>query len=743
MKTVQQNSFLAFSAVLLFTVAVSTAGCGGGGDSDTGGTDVVMDTISETGQDVKQDVPKNDTGKDTSIPKDDGQKPKCDPACSYIDYQYCDEGAEQCKELQCTSCFKDSQCGNDGICLHHVFQDGTHASVCSNSCLQDGDCQDGFACDPDSGNCHPLALCKPQPCGDGKLGDACEYNGVNEGCTACDDGLDCRGREPIADTPCKWDAECLSYGIPWQQNPQCVFGQCAYSFCTQPCDESDQCPDGFGASKTLFSCTCVPVGTSLDGEACPIFNVNLEADSCGADLTCIGIESAPDGDPCVTDADCPDSAYFANGQCVDGYCGSSFCCPFCDANEECKVGFGPIDVSGTCFCAPMEFGDGQAGDPCPIFNVNVEADACAHGLTCLGISADEESDACETAADCPIWEYFGNPVCMDGRCGTSFCSPKCDADNECEAGYGPIDVSDKCYCAPREVGDSEAGDPCPIFGVHVDADACTAELICLGIAADEGTLMCTVDADCSPGWYPGSPECIEGRCGTSFCSGKCDGEGNCAEGFESIDVGEKCYCAPAVSGIAVAGDPCPMGNVNTGADFCADELSCLGLAAFEWSQTCVEDGDCPQIGDVTADCFMGYCGGSFCAAECDELGGCLEGALPYLVDGSSCFCFTGLAEGPAAAGEACPFMNVNAAADTCMADLTCLGLVAAPEDDVACTTAADCDPANNPGVADCVNGNCGSSFCAPKCDNEGACEEGFEPFQDEDESCYCAPVAGS
>ena len=740
--------FAVFGISMVLAVALSGFGtaCGGGdgGGSDTGGPD----TTTDPGKDVVLDIPGYDApGKDMApeaakdIPKDEGNPSKCDPACDYQGFQYCDEAAEACKDMMCVSCYKDTHCEADEMCLDYVFKDGTHASVCSGDCVTDGDCKAGFNCDVDAGACVPLALCKPDPCGDGKLGDACEYKTVNEGCAPCDDGLNCGGREPIADTACMWDADCLTYGIPWQQNPQCVFGLCGTSYCSQPCDAGD-CPAGFAPVSTLFACNCIPVGTSQAGEACPIFNVNLEAEACGAYLTCIGIESTPEGDPCTTDAECPDTSYIANGQCVDGFCGSSFCCAECDANEECLEGFGPINVSGTCFCAPMEEGDAVAGDPCPIFNVNMDKDLCAHGLTCIGIEATDEGDPCTVADDCPIWEYFGNPVCVDGFCGTSFCSPKCDENDDCEDAFGPISVSDKCYCAPKEVGDSAAGEPCPIFGVNEGADACKTELTCLGIPANEGGIPCGVDGDCAKTSFPGGAQCLEGICGTSFCAPKCDGEGNCEAGYRTIDVDDKCYCEPEQTGDSAPGDACPMGNVNTDAVACGETFDCLGLSAFDWSGACETADQCPAFGGMAADCTLGHCGLSACAEACDENGACATaGLLPYLVNGDACFCLAGLAAGGTPEGGACPFVNVNLAAETCAANLTCFGLLAFPEDGVTCETAADCDAAANPGVIECVNGNCGSTFCAAQCDGEGACEAGFEPFVNEDDRCYCAPAA--
>lgn len=48
----------------------------------------------------------------------------------------------------------------------------------------------------------------------------------------------------------------------------------------------------------------------------------------------------------------------------------------------------------------------------------------------------------------------------------------------------------------------------------------------------------------------------------------------------------------------------------------------------------------------------------------------------------------------------------------------------------------DIPPSHNP---DCVDGVCGYSFCAVQCDDQGNCEVGYEPME-EDNTCYCVPI---
>jgi hypothetical protein len=91
-------------------------------------------------------------------------------------------------------------------------------------------------------------------------------------------------------------------------------------------------------------------------------------------------------------------------------------------------------------------------------------------------------------------------------------------------------------------------------------------------------------------------------------------------------------------------------------------------------------------------------------------------------------------------GEPCPFGEVNGTADNCAAGLVCLGF---PDNGTSgtcpggnITECTDIPASANP---DCVNGNCGASFCAEQCDAQGNCPAGFWP-QDVGGTCYCIPA---
>ena len=715
---------------------VAASSCGG----DSSGQDVPSSVI-----DVLFDVPTSETrdpgpadhattvdpGTDTS----DVSPSACSPACVYMDGKYCDEAAKECKDQSCTPCLRDADCEGGMTCLDFAFDNGVKGSLCSKVCAADGDCPAGFTCGGDPKMCQPRAAC-PANCGTGAIGDACLKDGVNAVCGACGQDLTCIGSAPIATTTCQIDRDCLAQGIARDRHPDCVDGKCGSSICAASC-LSTACPEGFMKFQPNFAaCWCVPAGKAGAGVACPVFNVNVDADSCAEFLTCLGIEAKDTTDACTVDADCSRNNYYGNPECVGGRCGTSFCSPGCKTDGTCEKDFAPMDVGGTCYCIPLAVGNGPAGAPCPIFNVHGTADYCPSGLACLGVEAKSDGTACTQDSGCPKAEFMGNPQCVDGFCGTSFCSSQCDDRGRCSGETQPIDVGGDCFCAPVEVGTTTAGQPCPFSGIHVAASACAAGLICLGIPPSDTTTACTTSIDCPANDFFGYGECAaNGHCGGSTCSPYCDDMARCGAGFQPALVGATCLCISVAIGTSQAFEGCPVGKSNSTASPCAANLTCLGISDDNRSGLCAVDADCAL---TNGDCVDGLCGYSYCSPYCDDAGACAVGT-PFQLGTGTCLCAPAETTGTAVFGEACPDLNVNLAAPACVDGLDCGGIWSFAGS-ATCTTVADCPTV--PAVPwDCKLGHCGYSWCQKTCDDTGACPAGGTPFVFVGGDCHCQNLA--
>jgi len=448
---------------------------------------------------------------------------------------------------------------------------------------------------------------------------------------------------------------------------------------------------------------------------------------------------------CYKDVQCGET-----GSCLDfTYPGDDkvgICSTDCTQDAECPAGFSCNVDAGDCVplaaCKGAACGQGEAGDPCSYEGaVNAACGTCKEGLSCVGFKP-QPSMACEFDKDCvkdngvPMAQ---NPDCVKGRCGGSFCAPPCDENGACPQGFVASSSGFSCYCLAVDIGTAKAGEACQFSQVNFESDSCEEELTCLGIVPTEDSLMCDEDSSCALSSYPGGPDCIDGLCATSFCSPKCDDTGECEEDWVAIDVSGICYCLPMATGDGKKGDACPFGNVNSDGKNCADDFACVGMPVYDWSPECEAPEDCPQsfVGEV--DCFLGHCGSSVCTAECDQDGKCPAGFDAWVFGGGFCYCVPGEGAGASKQGEACPAFNVNPDADTCASGLACFSIVAVQDPAQTCVVPSDCNPDENPGVIDCVDGYCGASFCAPMCDADGMCPVGYIPFGGEEEksACYC------
>jgi len=221
----------------------------------------------------------------------------------------------------------------------------------------------------------------------------------------------------------------------------------------------------------------------------------------------------------------------------------------CGADPVCGKSCGTCPFGETCvngWCAWV--GYGQPGDPCAFEEVNADAGYCGEGLLCLGIPADGSAGTCPggLAEECTQLQEEWNIDCVNGLCGVSFCSARCDAAGACPRGFMPADVAGSCYCIPDNGGTAQIDDPCAFGEVNEDAADCEAGLACLGVPADgtAGTCPGGTPEECTELADVWNPDCVGGNCGVSFCAARCDAAGNCPAGHVPQDIGGDCYCIP-------------------------------------------------------------------------------------------------------------------------------------------------------------------------------------------------------
>lgn len=242
----------------------------------------------------------------------------CDPTNANAGTDGCVAGVEPCTSEQtcneetdnCDNCTTNADCDNGDFC------DGTETcsggdcvagtNPCSGAtpecdeaadacveCLTDADCDDGDFCNGDETCAAGSCVAGTDPCDAGETCDEATDSCIAE-CASdadCNDGDFCNGEETC-------DPTNAAAGLDG-----CVAGDdpCADDgvFCngTESCDEDTD--------------TCSSSGDPCEGTETPVCDET--AGECIA------------GDPCDTDADCPDDGLFCTGteSCVDGFCQSS------------------------------------------------------------------------------------------------------------------------------------------------------------------------------------------------------------------------------------------------------------------------------------------------------------------------------------------------------------------------------------------------------------------------------------
>jgi hypothetical protein len=183
-------------------------------------------------------------------PLECGPDPVCGKECGPCGAgTHCDMGV--C--VQDVTCTSDAQCAADECCIN---------TACTPMACGALECGPDPVCGKECGICAPPETCQSGRCvggGSGAVGDPCYFGDVNADAGECSPGLTCLGimADGTAGTcPGGSAGECTDLLEEW--NPDCVYGNCGASFCSEECDAQGNCPAGFMPVNVADTCFCVP-----------------------------------------------------------------------------------------------------------------------------------------------------------------------------------------------------------------------------------------------------------------------------------------------------------------------------------------------------------------------------------------------------------------------------------------------------------------------------------------------------
>jgi hypothetical protein len=610
----------------------------------------------------------------------------------------------------------------------------TRGGACStgNEC-DSGFCVDGVCCEKAAcGTCQACNLADPGNCTpvtNALDADSCAG--------ACDATGACVPLAPPG-TACSADALCQS---GWCREATC---------CSTPCN-------GTCDSCAVTPGTCSTVTNGDDPDSC------TGASSCDAQGAC----KLKIGRPCSDGTTCA-SGFCSDGVCCDSACDGG--CDVCTqslgalADGRCTVlAAGAPGSNPTCLpylCA------GQAACPtsCASDSACVAFAFCAATGTCRFQKA--QGDACDPVANCQtpgcrVCSSAGG--CQDGVCCDTTCGAACDV---CSRSLGAL-VDGTCAPAPAGATGSPSCGAAACNGASATcpANSCTSDLLC------EPGYYCAQNATCQP-QKPQGGACNATQAGDCLVNGcrVCASAGGCVDGVccDSACAGACQRCAPTVGacGPAPAGSagrtscaPYLCDGASSGCPTtCASDAACVSgfycgvsgctnSAKLDLGKPCHFDSQC-----LSAHCADGVCCDSACTGACHAcnqsatLGTCSatpagsdpqsrcagdpgcggvcggSGACLFAAAGSRCdVCKAcdgaGSCSQPATGSDdpACSIVACGGLSTECRiySELTSgrcvsLGLCAAPNDPVTCTSFRDL-----PDGTMCSSGICAGGKCVP------------------------------
>jgi outer membrane protein OmpA-like peptidoglycan-associated protein len=398
----------------------------------------------------------------------------------------------------------------------------------------------------------------------------------------------------------------------------------------------------------------------------------------------------------------------ADVQCATGHCADGVCC-----NTGCTGQCEACDSTGACL--PVTGAPLGARPACT-------ADGSACGGACDGVHPT-------------VCGYPQSDVsCREASCtgGVATLGASCDGSGRCPAPQTQP-------CAPNLCGPTACASGCTLDADCTSGFWCSAG-VCTALLADGAT--CSGSNQCANG------HCVDGVCCDTGCTGQCEA---CNLG---VDTGT---CSPVV-GAPVNGRPqCASdgsacggacdGSSRVACAFPDAGVTCRGASCVGGVATlgasCDGSGSCPSPQQQT--CAPNVCGASACASGCTSDLGCVAGywcaagvCAPALANGATCSganqcasgrCVDGVCCDAACDGK-CEACDVAGHAGTCTAVNgaphgglrgTC------PGDGTVCSSA--CDGADRtacsfPGTATvCRSPTCSAGVATPAatCDGAGTC----------------------
>lgn len=593
--------------------------------------------------------------------------------------------------------------------------------------------------------------------------------------TTCESARDCTAPQICLINPSTGAKTCGApvgggeTGATCSDGSQCASGVCFNGECAGPCDNAQDCPNGWACEETQ-----VP----LDGGQTAALKVCVEqASPCLSNSACsspqicvVDRSSAPPSLTCqdpVPGAGGLGAVCNADSECASGLCLDGACTLPCERPNDCST-------DGSYVCQPAQV---QAGGQTTTINVCAPkpADQClsdgqcaapkrcvaTRGATDVAFTCQDPAGAGEVGALCS-----DDSACAQGFCLNGACAPPCQSNGDCAAAPGHT-------CELREVqltgSNKDTVQVCVPPVACQDASACriteacfvqrgpsNIETFCRAPNPAGGQLgqVCNSDTECAAGL------CLNGRFG-KVCSTPCDDASDCnvtgytcrtspvaTTGGGTVD---RQVCAPADPPACTSNDGCQTGLVcavvpNTAGT--ALEAACIpGAGRVSTGVPCSSDDQCASRVCINNTCAAPCTTGNQCAASQTCVSSTVSrGGLSGTFDlcetppEQQCTSSGSCADGVRVCGDLrnnngqieafCRFPSTDPAAkqlgDACTTNSECregVCLATSGECSVACAQDADCSAAAGQICADLV-GSSTFGLCTTGCTDDASCGAG-------------------